>query len=251
MNSTIRFIRAYPNGNHAIRADPTALGTIPASALRYCEALRTASSFGWYVFPARSVTLLFDGVDVCMQHESSWEILRSEHTADPEDWWNPHCPGYLSDKAPPFVSALSNPGYVQIWSGLLVQTKPDWSTLVRSVANTTISGQFSCFEGIVETDQYAPAPLFINLRLRATDIPITISAEEPLFQVQPIHRACYSSETLSHYDQLEVSDMSAEDWDRYSETIRSIDPASDNRRPGQYATQTRKRAKRAGATVVA
>jgi hypothetical protein len=243
MDKTIRFIKAYPDANSAIPADPTALGTIPAAAMRYCEALRTASSFGWYAFPAGTVTLMFDGIDTYMLHGENWEILETEHVADPDDWWNRYCPENMVDLAPAFVTSIGNPGYVQIWSGLLVQTRQDWSTLVRPVANTTQSGQFACFEGIVETDQYGPAPLFVNLRLLATHTPITFHLQEPLFQVQPIHRSCYAAETMRSYTVDEPKTMTAEQWAGYRGSVRLIDSSADDHQLGQYATRARRRAR--------
>lgn len=243
MEPVIRFFKAYPDAVSAIRADMTALGTIPSAALRYCEAVRTASSFGWYAFPARSINLLFDGTDTYMEHESGWERLDSEHAADPDQWWNHYCPEHLNDMAPPLVTSIGQPGYVQIWSGLLVQTRKDWSSLIRPIANTSQSGQYFCFEGIVETDRYGPAPLFINMRLLTTNVPISIDANEPLFQVQPVHRCCYDTDTLNDFQLVEPVDMSDDDWSGYRKTVRSVDPAINDHQQGQYAVQTRKRAK--------
>lgn len=243
MDSTVRFIQAYPDAHPIMRADKTAMGTIPAAALRYCEALRAASSFGWYVFPARSVTVLFDGIDTYMQHGSEWELLDSEFASDPDDWWNCSCPEWLSDLAPPFATSISNPGMIQIWSGFFVQTKNDWSILVRPLANTSQSAQFSCFEGIIETDRFSPAPLFVNIRLTATDTPIVIKNDMPMFQVQPIHRMCYSSENLKNYRIDSLDKMSDEDWNGYRGTIRAVDPEVESHQIGRYAIETRKRAK--------
>jgi len=224
MDSTIRFIHTYPSAIPPVQADPSALGTIPAAAMRYCEAIRSASSFGWYAFPAQALTLMFDGVDTYMLQDEHWVLLESEHADDPD-----HC--------------IGNPGYIQVWSGLLVETKPDWSVLIRPLANTTQSGQYSCFEGIVETDRYGPAPLFINLRLQVTNTPIKIYADEPLFQVQPVHRSCYASNTIKAFVVDDPAAMTADDWTGYRGTVRTIDRTADDHKLGQYATSTRKRAK--------
>ena len=227
----------------AVRADPTALGTIPAKAMRYCEALRTASSFGWYAFPASSATLMFDGFDIYIEIDSEWELLTTEHASNPDQWWNTHCPTYLQDFAPPFVTSIGVPGYVQVWSGLLVQTKKNWSTLVRPIANTTVSGQYFCFEGIVETDNYAPSPLFVNMRLTASNTPVFITADEPLFQIQAIHRSCYAPETLNSYKEDLPENLTEDDWSGYRKTVRAIDTSVDDHDTGQYAVEVRKRSK--------
>ena len=48
---TVTFYRAIPQSVEPMRADRSALGVIPTAAFQYCEALTSASAFGWYVFP--------------------------------------------------------------------------------------------------------------------------------------------------------------------------------------------------------
>src|ERR671934_152775 len=50
-NPVVTFYGAVPGIRAPIRADASGLGTLPSRGFQYCEALRTASSFGWYVFP--------------------------------------------------------------------------------------------------------------------------------------------------------------------------------------------------------
>ena len=70
MNSThqpvpaVTFYTAIPGCRTPMRADPSVLGTLPARGFQYCEALRAASSFGWYVFPPIDFTLQWDGSQV-------------------------------------------------------------------------------------------------------------------------------------------------------------------------------------------
>ena len=251
----VTFYKAYPDALPAMSADRSALGTIPAQAYQYCEALTTASAFGWYAFPAASITLYFDGVDIYRLEDNEKIKVGVEQLSNMDDWWNIHCPPHLIDMAPPFITSLGIPGYVQIWSGLLIKSRKNWSSLIRPIANACTSNQYFCFEGIVETDSYAPAPLFINLKLQVTHTPITLSAHEPLFQVQPIHRQCYAKNNLStvkqrgitatNSDQSDVNaDAGAVDWTGYAKTVRHVNPAVDMHQAGQYASTTRKRGKK-------
>ena len=240
------FYRAYPETLPPMRADRSALGTLPAQATQYCEAVTTASAFGWYIFPATSFSLHFDGVDVYLVVDGMREKFSVLQLPEVDQWWNTHCPPELTDMAPPFLTDLGIPGYIQIWSGLLVETRKDWSILVRPIANAPRSNQYFCFEGIVETDQYSPAPLFINLKLQVTNTPIEFSCTEPLFQVQPINRACYSKQSLNNPLMKDLSGndgLSDLQWESYSRTVRNIDPRVDGHTTGQYATRSRKRGK--------
>lgn len=245
----VKFYKAYPDSLPVMSADRSALGTIPTHAYQYCEAITTASGFGWYAFPAATVTLYFDGSDIYRIEGDCMTRVISEQLTGMDDWWNNHCPQYLENKAPPFLTSLGIPGYLQIWSGQLVESRKNWSTLVRPLANVSTTNQYFCFEGIVESDRYCPSPLFINIKLKATHTPIVISASEPLFQIQPIHRDCYSKKnhlSAAHHsigDQNERQGMSDQKWAGYAQTIRHVDPSMDSHKTGQYATSTRKRQK--------
>lgn len=238
--SIVTFHRVYPGAIPVMPADRSALGTVPAAGHQYCEALCTASAFGWYVFPPVDFHLKWNGADVFYAIDGDWEVLSSIHLPDFADHWDSHCPEHFKGKAPPFLSSLFVPGIVQIWSGMLVGTAADWSLSIRPPANVPQSRLYSGYEAIVETDRLKPLPLFTNIRLIATDIDIEFSRHKPLFQVQPIHRKCYA-EGQKHYADLEGFDF---DWEGYGKTIRGMDPAVDPHSVGEYGARTRKRGKR-------
>ena len=50
----VEFFQLVPNARKPQKADRAVGGTIPARALRYCEAITGASGFGWYVFLRRA-----------------------------------------------------------------------------------------------------------------------------------------------------------------------------------------------------
>ena len=54
-NSAVQFYRIIPEAIPPMPADASALGTLPFAAYQYCEAIRTASSFGWYIFPMADI----------------------------------------------------------------------------------------------------------------------------------------------------------------------------------------------------
>ena len=69
----VKFYR-FPSGCRRApqRADRSAAGSMPTRAFRYCEAMRTASALGWYVFPPMSFKLMWDGAnDVVWNYEDN------------------------------------------------------------------------------------------------------------------------------------------------------------------------------------
>ncbi|MEO7887965.1 MAG: hypothetical protein ABIR76_14640, partial [Polaromonas sp.] len=151
--------------------------------------------------------------------------------------------------APPYLSMLPVRGFVQIWSGLLCSTRPDWSVLIRPLANVRGSHQFSSFEGLLESDRFQPFPLFMNIQLLATDVPINIPKTSPLFQVQPLMRSTYGdrAHNFSEREGLGLMEngepaMTAGDWMGYRKTIR-VEIPNEAPESGRYTAATRKRTK--------
>jgi hypothetical protein len=243
-DSIVTFYRAIPESFEPMRADRGALGVIPTAAFQYCEALTSASSFGWYLFPPMTFHLQWDGSDVIWtrDEDDKWFPLTMEHFPAFAEHFDRLAPDDVKGYAPPFLSRSFFPGVVQVWSGLFVRTAPGWSLLVRPPANLPRSQCYECYEGIIETDRWF-GPLFINLRLTATDRPIEINHKRPLFQVQPLLRETYAEDRLRSFGFVqELEELSDDEWDAYRETI--VRPNRGHYRPvGEYAAAVRKRAR--------
>jgi hypothetical protein len=245
----VTFYRAVPGCRAPIRADSSVLGTLPSRGFQYCEALRAASSFGWYVFPPIDFTLQWDGSEIIWTYRGAkaWYPLQSAQFPGFQARFDRAAPKRLRGFAPPFLTAVPEPGIVQLWTGLMVGSAEDWSILVRPPANLPRNLAFDLYEGIVETDRWF-GPLFTNLRLIKTDVPIHFSSETPLLQVQPLHRSTYDDEVSNRFGV--VADMAAfpaEAWSRYEETI--VKPNVAPVRPvGTYASSVRRR-RRGGCPV--
>ncbi len=241
----VRFYRLIEAARPPQRADRSAAGTLPTRATRYCEAVTSATGYGWWVFPPIDLSLLWDGTDIFWRCAGLPEFLPLAPAAQfphQSARFDAAAPADLAGCSPPFLTALPEPGAVQIWTGLMARSAPGWSLLARAPANLPGPGGYALWEGIVETDRWF-GPLFTNLRLTRTDRPINLSADLPLLLVQPVPRAAYAETTLAA--SAFVSDMAgltAADWEDYRRTI--VAPSADpDRAPGGYAVAARKRAR--------
>ncbi|MDJ0958690.1 MAG: DUF6065 family protein [Arenicellales bacterium] len=242
LDSVVKFYNLIPESRSPQRADKSVGGTIPTRAYRFCEALRTASAFGWYVFPPIDFSLVFDGTDTIWRFndDEPWYNLSAVQYPGFLDIFNSQCPEDLTDCAPPLIATGAEPGIVQIWSGLIAKTQKDWSLLIRSPANLPKSAKYESYEGIIETDVWF-GPLFTNIRITKTDVPVDFRRERPLMQIQPLHRSTYSENVLNSFDSVEsVSEFTDEDWSDYRKTITQPGKA-DKREKGFYAKHTRRR----------
>lgn len=238
----VTFHRFIPGARLPQRADRSAAGSLPTRAFRYCEPSTSASGFGYYIFPPIGFSLQWDGHDIAWTWDGAadWYPLRSAQFPGFGAVFDAVAPDEIREYAPPFVSALQEPGLVQVWTGIVARTAPGWSLMVRPPANIQRRGAYELFEGIIETDRWF-GPLITNLRLTKTDVPIDFRPDFPLLQVQPLPRHVYEDATLNNYELVpELAQLTPEDWDDYYDTV--VRPHVQEVRPrGQYAAAARKR----------
>jgi len=235
-----QFYRLIPGIPAPQPADRSAHGTLPVNAYRYCEAVASASGFGWYLFPPMNFALMLidDEVFWTDDKSSGWEPLRGVQFPDFRKRFAAMAPPDLADLAPPFLVPGSSPGAVQIWSGYLARTAPGWALLSRGVANYQKMQPYRNLEGIVETESWS-GPLFTNIRLTRTNASVEFHMRRPLFQVQPVRQECYRNPA---YEVVEAEEMRECDWARFAATVK---PNTDQmRRLGHYAVAARKRQRR-------
>lgn len=227
------------------RAERSAAGFLPSRAMRYCDALTSATGYGYWVFPPLTMRLMWDGEQIFWSYGDIEDWLPVSNTdsgavqyPDFGDAFDQLAPDYLQGYAPPFLTALPELGAVQIWTGLLARTRPGWSLNVRSPVNLPGVPGMVAWEGIVETDIWL-GPLFNNFRITRTDTPVTIRANVPFLQVQPVPQVAYREETVGDFICSEAGALSDGDWTGLSKVLL---PNPDwEARQGEYAVMVRKR----------
>jgi Family of unknown function (DUF6065) len=240
----VEFLHLVPNQRPARRADRAVGGVIPARALRYCEAITSASAFGWYLFLPIDFKVVWDGYDMLWTYDGvdEWLPLTREAVQYPQfsERFDQIAPASVRGFSPPFLTPSIQPGGLQIWTGCIAKTAPGWSLLVRGVANLSKSASYEMLEGIIETDSWF-GPLFDNVRIVKTDTPIEFRSDVPFLQVQPIRKEVYADKFLQNFIVKDLDQMSPENWEAFHRTVvaPNVNP---ERKPGQYAVSVRKRA---------
>lgn len=238
---SIKFYRMIPSAPTPVAGDHSAGGTMPMRAFRYCEPMRLASSMGWYVFPPIDFSLVWDGATIrwTFKGADGWYNLDGAQFPNFRAHFDNCSPENVRGYSPQFLASVSHPGVVQVWSGLVARTSEEWGLLVRPPANLPKTQNFQGFEGIIETDRWF-GPLFTNIRLTKTDVPVDFKTDYPLFMVQPVHRSTFN---LVNGSQAQVVDglenFLDSDWDDYHKTI--VERVGPKRVTGDYAKSSRKR----------
>ena len=238
----VEFFQMVPNRRPPQRADRAVGGVIPARALRYCEAITSASAFGWYVFLPISFKVVWDGHDMLWTYDGvqEWLPLTRDAVQYPQfsERFNEVAPASVRGFSPPFLTPSIQPGGLQVWTGCIAKSAPGWSLLVRGVANLSQSASYQMFEGIIETDNWF-GPLFNNVRIIKTDIPIEFRSDIPFLQVQPVHKDVCADRFLQNFTVKDLGQLSRENWEAFHRTVvvPNVDP---ERKRGQYAVSVRK-----------
>ena len=95
-------------------------------------------------------------------------------------------------------------------------------------------------EGIIETDHWF-GPLFDNVRILKTDVPVEFRSDVPFLQVQPVRKEVYADKLLQNFCVKEPDDLSADDWQAFHRTVVAPN-ISPERKRGRYAVAARKQA---------
>jgi len=222
------------NHPQVTKADPTVKGTAPFRAAAHCEPFRLASAIGWWIYPPCDFSIIWDGSDLRWLHENSstWVTANSltlGHMASATELFT------VSNEAASrlqAIVALPEPGYVQVWTGLTVESPDGWCSLVRSAPNFASHTSYDMLEGVIETDWWH-GPLLLNLRVRQTATPISFRRTRPMAAVMPVFRDHINSSQFSH------TLNTTEDGSSLIDALSVRDP----QQPGGYARASRQRSR--------
>lgn len=221
-------------------ADASADGTMPTRAFRYCEAMRLAAGAGYAVQAPDDFDLMWDGEQIMHRqfHDGAplpWNAVQPNIWLPGwDDGWNQHAPEELHGQAPPTLTALREPGLVQIALGIAVRLPADWRLWVRPPANLARLAGFEFFEGVMECA--TARHVFINARLTKTDVPLAIRVGAPLVQMVPVPLSTFTTPRVS-IDALNGREDEPIPW---NELMGAMQVEPNDKPPGTYAAAERK-----------
>lgn len=128
---------------------------------------------------------------------------------------------------------------LQLWSGYYANTIPGSSLWIRAPINQNDSNTYNIIEGIVETDWWA-GPLFTNIEITKTDMPIAFRKDKPFLQVFPIPKGFHQRDARP---EIVVADLSESTPKFFTERMKETASRRNTQNPGSYrkcAKQMRK-----------
>lgn len=257
----IEFYNLYRGVKLPVRATKDLMGSMPVRAAQLCLPLRTASGFGFYLYPAFDFALRWDGQTseltwldeqgktsewlpldggVDLFHPDSVQ-LRSARQGVTEA----ELDEVFFDTGLPFANADPRaPQQMELNMGLVARTSPGWGCLIRGVPNFAFQRDVQVLEGFMETDWYR-SPLVVILRLTTPGAVVRFQRSMPMAQLQVVPMQAFEVEKGG--EEAESSGGIAE-WpdDIWNEFVTSRRPRHLHERPGTYLIAARRAATERG-----
>lgn len=190
----LKIWQIHPKASRVEVAEKTCKGTANAAGVKWCGPYSSANRMGFWIYAPIDFDFICDNGNykVNMLEEFSdedYKIVKSlekpEDNFDLERWM---IPGVGRTK---FTWGAVEKNVVQIWTGLIFKTPPEWSLLIRSPINFPKTN-FFVMEGILETE-WLQYDIWINL-VCPIDQVVSIRKEMPLAHLIPIHRDSFDED---------------------------------------------------------
>ncbi len=238
----ITLFNAVGTGLDPQKADKSVNGTLPTNGYRYCETVRTASGFGWYVFPPVEIWVEWDGSEYhwSIDGGEQWYLLTDaiQYPGFSAEF-DKHAPEGVQGYSPPFLSRTNDGDILQFWTGHFARTKPGIASYVKTPSNLNTGQAYSVMEGVVQTEWWF-GPLLANLRIHRQGKPIVFRADRPIIQVLPFSNALLDEFEKSKPEvHVGLPSLGEEEWEAYAATV--VHRMKTRTKMGDYAVEARQR----------
>lgn len=211
---------AHPKASKVEIAEKTCRGTANSSGVKWCGPYRSVNRMGFWVYAPIEFDFIVENGEykVKMLEDYSnedFKIVKSLAKPDEDldlDKWMIGENGRTK-----FTWGAVEKNVVQIWTGLIFKTPPNWCLQIRSPINFPKTNYF-VMEGILETD-WLQYDIWINLVCEPDQV-IQIRKEMPIAHLVPIPRESFDEEWELKVDNLnrdnEESNAVFEYWVQYN-----------------------------------
>ena len=188
----LKIWKCHTQASKVIRAEKTLNGTANPGGVKWCGPYKFANQFGWWIFPPVDI-------DICWKGGKNYEYKLIKPYTD-EDFHLVNSLIKQSDNIntskwlPPggrtkFTWGMVEENVVQVWTGIIFQTPPNWCLQIRSPINFAPNPKYSIMEGILETD-WMQYDIWFNIVFNKKNELVQLRKDQfpPLAQVIPIQR---------------------------------------------------------------
>jgi hypothetical protein len=195
----LKVYHTHPSACRVERAEKTLKDTAVPGGVKWCMPYKLVNSNGFWMYPPADIEITWHGgKDFTYKmledygpdeynHISS--LIKARDVKDFEKWCS------FGNGRTKYTWGSVDVGVVQIYTGCIFKTDPNWCMQIRSPVNFQRRSQFFVMEALIETD-WLQYDIWLNLVFTEKLKPVTLRKTDliPIAQLVPIHRQSFTSD---------------------------------------------------------
>ena len=212
--------KTHPKACRIEKAEKTLKDTADKNGIKWCMPYKIANQTGFWIYPPIDFEITWHGgKDFTYKNYEEYDdsdygiihsMLRAPDLVKSEKW---NMMGVGRSK---FTYGLVEAGIVQVYTGCIFKTPPNWCLQIRSPINFTERQPYFVMEGMLETD-WMQYDIWINLVFTQKFKPLRFRPDDitPIAQLVPIHRQSFTSEWNLSDKMINSSDLDAKEASKF------------------------------------
>jgi hypothetical protein len=195
----LKIYKTHPKACRIEKAEKTLKNTADNNGIKWCMPYKIANQMGFWIYPPIDFEITWHGgKDFTYKNYEDYDdsdygivhgMLRAPELAKSEKW------NHLGIGRSKFTYGLVEAGVVQVYTGCIFKTSPNWCMQIRSPINFPERQPYYVMEGILETD-WMQYDIWINLVFTQKFKPLRFKPDDqnPIAQLVPVHRQSFTSD---------------------------------------------------------
>jgi hypothetical protein len=216
----LEVFKTHPQACRIARAEKTLNESADQNGIKWCMPYKIANQMGFWIYPPIDFEITWHGgKDFTYKNHEEYDdsdygiissILRAPELAKMEKWCST---GTGRSK---FTYGLVEAGVVQVYTGCIFKTNPNWCLQIRSPINFPERQHYYIMEGMLETD-WMQYDIWMNLVFTQKFKPIRFkpSDKTPIAQLVPVHRQSFTSDWTMTEQMINAGDVNAQKAARF------------------------------------
>jgi hypothetical protein len=212
--------KTHPKACRVEKAEKTLKDTADKNGIKWCMPYKIANQTGFWLYPPVDFEITWHGgKDFTYKNYENYDdsdygivhsLLRTPEMAKIEKW------NVMGDGRSKFTYGIVEAGVVQVYTGCIFKTPPNWCMQIRSPINFPERQPYFVMEAILETD-WMQYDIWINLVFTQKFKPLrfTPSDTTPIAQLVPIHRQSFTSDWKMDSKMINSEEIDAKEAARF------------------------------------
>jgi hypothetical protein len=189
----------HPKACKIRKAEKTLSENADKNGIKWCMPYKIANQLGFWIYPPIDFEITWHGgKDFTYKNYEDYDdsdygivhgMLRTPELIKSEKW------NHTGTGRSKFTYGLVEEGIVQVYTGCIFKTPPNWCLQIRSPVNFPERQHYYIMEGMLETD-WMQYDIWMNVVFTQKFKPLRFRPDDktPIAQLVPVHRQTFTSE---------------------------------------------------------